>query len=177
MPELVLPDVGYRTSFLAAMEEFADEGRAGDGSMVGTDLVTWADRWRTEDGFAAYVGKVRADAVEETPHPAHIVPSTTWWWVDGEEYLGRLALRHRLNDRLLEWGGHIGYDVRRSRRRQGHATAMLRAALPETRAKGIDPALVTCDPDNVGSRKVIEAVRGRFEDERSGKLRYWVPTG
>jgi predicted acetyltransferase len=53
---------------------------------------------------------------------------------------------------------------------------MLGAALPHTRDLGIDPALVTCDTDNVGSRKVIESNGGVFEDERSGKLRYWVPT-
>ena len=32
-----------------------------------------------------------------------------------------------LNDVLRELGGHIGYDVRRSRRREGHARAMLAA--------------------------------------------------
>jgi predicted acetyltransferase len=53
---------------------------------------------------------------------------------------------------------------------------MLRAVLPHALALGIDPALLTCDTDNVGSRKVIEANGGVFEDERSGKLRFWVPT-
>ena len=41
---------------------------------------------------------------------------------------------------------------------------------------GIDPALVTCDADNVGSRKVIEANRGVLEDVRGVKMRFWVPT-
>ena len=54
---------------------------------------------------------------------------------------------------------------------------MLREALPLTRKLGIDPVLVTCDVDNEASRKVIEASGGAFEDERQGKLRYWVPTG
>jgi hypothetical protein len=39
------------------------------------------------------------------------------------------------------------------------------------------PVLVTCDTTNVGSRKVIEAGGGDFEDERGGKLRYWIRTG
>ena len=39
----------------------------------------------------------------------------------------------------------------------GHATAMLAAALPVARSLGIDPALLTCDDDNIASRKVIEA--------------------
>jgi predicted acetyltransferase len=74
-------------------------------------------------------------------------------------------------------GGHIGYLVRPSARRQGHATAMLAAVLPHARAPGIDSALVTCDVDNVASRKVIMANGGVLEDELDGKLRFWVPTG
>ena len=35
---------------------------------------------------------------------------------------------------------------------------------------------MTCDVDNVGSRTVIERNGGVLEDERSEKLRYWVPT-
>jgi predicted acetyltransferase len=104
------------------------------------------------------------------------VPSTTLWWVDGDEYLGRLAIRHRLTPRLTNLGGHIGYDVKPSARRQGHATAMLAAALPLARARGIDPALVTCDESNAGSRRVIEANGGVLEDKRGSELRFWVPT-
>ena len=33
-----------------------------------------------------------------------------------------------------------------------------------------------CDVDNVASRKVIEVNGGVLEDERGGKLRFWVPT-
>jgi predicted acetyltransferase len=52
---------------------------------------------------------------------------------------------------------------------------MLAAALPVARSLGIDPALLTCDADNIASRKVIEANGGVLEDSRHGKLRYWVP--
>ncbi len=96
--------------------------------------------------------------------------------MDGGTYLGRFAVRHRLNDFLFEQGGHIGYDVRASARRRGHATAMLRDGLEHTRRLGIDSALITCDHWNTGSRKVIEACGGVFEDQRGDKLRYWVPT-
>lgn len=86
-------------------------------------------------------------------------------------------MRHELTPWLLEVGGHIGYDVRRSRRRQGHATRMLAAVLPEAARLGIDRALLTCDADNVASRRVIESNGGVLEDRRGEKLRYWVPTG
>ena len=36
--------------------------------------------------------------------------------------------------------------------------------------------LVTCDEDNIASRKVIEANGGTLEDQRGIKLRFWLPT-
>jgi predicted acetyltransferase len=54
---------------------------------------------------------------------------------------------------------------------------MLQQALPWCLDLGIDPVLVTCDVDNVASRRVIEKAGGQFEDRRDGKLRFWVPAG
>jgi predicted acetyltransferase len=178
MPELIPPTIVVHASFLAAMAEFTDEGRASadDRSMVGQEIRQFGSRWRGPAAFGDYVARVRDQACEDHSRPAGIVASTTLWWVDGAEYLGRLAIRHRLTPHLRDYGGHIGYDVRPSARRQGHATAMLAAALPVTHARGIDPVLVTCDDDNVASRKVIEANGGVLEDQRGVKLRYWVPT-
>ncbi len=180
MPELVEPSVRFHRSFLRAMAGFVAEGRGGpdDLSNIGRDLREWAPRWEAPEVFAAYTAAVRAQGLEETPRAATFVPSTTLWWGQDAEYLGRIQLRQRLNSLLLETGGHIGYDVAPEHRRKGHATAMLRAMLPVVRARyGLDRVLITCDTDNVASRKVIEACAGEYEDTRRGKLRYWVPTG
>lgn len=174
MPRLVTPDVSFRESFLAAMAEFAEEGRTGDGSGIGRDLERWTGRWESPDGFGSYVAERIAERSAVTV-PGWVL-CTNLWWVDDGEYVGRMSIRHELNDFLREVGGHIGYDVRRSRRRQGHATAMLRAALPIARELGLDSVLLTCDPDNLASRRVIENAGGLFEAERNGKLRFWVPT-
>jgi predicted acetyltransferase len=179
MPVLAAPTVDVHLSFLAAMAEFVAEGRGGPDdvdSMVGQEIRDFGSTWAAPADFAAYVGWLRAQARPETPRPAHHVPSTTLWWVEADQYLGRLAIRHELNRHLLDVGGHIGYDVRPSARRTGHATAMLQAALPIARGLGIESALLTCERSNVGSRAVIEANGGVFEDEREGKLRFWVPT-
>jgi predicted acetyltransferase len=104
------------------------------------------------------------------------VHSSTYWWAEGAEYLGSIRIRHALTPQLLEAGGHIGYDVAPRARRRGHGTAMLRAALPIAAWIGLDQVLITCETDNVGSRRVIEANGGVLEDERSGRLRFWVPT-
>jgi predicted acetyltransferase len=174
MGRLIAPDAGLRVSFLAAMDEFAAEGRAGGRTMVGADLAEHGERWHTEAGFAAYLEAVRAE--EHTPRWADFVTQTTRWWVEDGAYIGRVSIRHRLTEELRRLGGHIGYDVRRSRRREGHATAMLGAALPLAGGLGIGPALITCDTPNVASRRVIERNGGMLEDECDGALRFWVPT-
>ncbi len=184
MPELVAPDSRYQRSFLEAVDELlaaGDDERAaglttiiaiGDfpGESYPLDELSDADR------FTAYVNRLQALGDRSTPLPTGIVPATQLWWVDGDDYLGRLSIRHSLTPWLLEFGGHIGYAVRPSARRRGHATAMLAAAAPVARQLGIDPVLVTCDDSNVGSRRVIEANGGVLEDQRGAKLRYWVPT-
>ncbi|HEY0699988.1 MAG TPA: GNAT family N-acetyltransferase [Micromonospora sp.] len=179
MPTLTAPTVRVRTSFLVAMAEFRAEGRGDrqDHTMVGAEIRRHGASWHTPAGFARFVAELRLQELEETPRAEGWVPATTLWWVDGDEYLGRIAVRHRLTPFLLDVGGHIGYDVRPTARRRGHATAMLRAVLPVARGLGIGMALVTCDHDNVGSRKVIERNGGVLADRRGDKLRHWVPTG
>lgn len=114
MPNLQLPTSEVRESFLEAMAEFAAERRGApvDQTMIGHEIRTFGETWHTTEGFAAFVRSLRAEALEETPRPEGWVPCTTWWWLGNDGYLGRIALRHRLTERLLHEGGHIGYDVR-----------------------------------------------------------------
>jgi len=178
MPVLIAPTVEAHASFIAAMAEFHAEGRGGpdDNSMIGNDLREYGERWADPAVFAQYVRRLNADLLEDSPRPERFVPSTNLWWADGTEYLGRIQIRHRLTDWLRESGGHIGYDIRASARRRGHATRMLHEALPYAAKLGIDPALITCDTGNIASRKVIEKSGGILEDQRGDKLRFWVCT-
>lgn len=175
MPELILPTALLGSSFAEAVREFIAEGRGGpdDGSLL-ANLLHEAGQ---PDGTEHWIERVLAfERKLITDPPAHFVPSTTYWWTDGGAFLGRINLRHHLNERLSEIGGHIGYDIRPTARRQGHATAMLAAVLPRAAALGIEKALITCDAENTGSRKVIEANGGVLEDQRGDKLRYRVAT-
>jgi predicted acetyltransferase len=175
MPALVQPTTAVHRSFLAAWDELDD----GDDRWMGV-YVADEDRTRRQLAdpaeFKRYVEDLKRDALPGSARPPDWVPATMLWYVDGDEWLGRLSIRHQLTRFLLEIGGHIGYVVRPSARRKGYATAMLAESLPIAADLGIDPALVTCDTDNDASRKVIEACGGEFEDQRNGKLRYWVPT-
>lgn len=97
--------------------------------------------------------------------------------VDGA-LVGRSSIRFELNASLRAKGGHIGYAVRPSHRRRGHATEILRQSLVVARAGGVGRTLVTCDDGNIGSWRAIEANGGVLENivESDGVplRRYWI---
>ncbi len=82
-------------------------------------------------------------------------------------------MRHHLNELLLAEGGHVGFSVRPSRRREGHATRALQLGLDHIAGLGVERVLVTCDDANEGSRRTIEAAGGVLEDVRPLR-RYWI---
>ena len=98
--------------------------------------------------------------------------------IEGDDVLGAIALRHRLNAKLLDAGGHIGYGVRPSARGRGLATWALGRVVRTAAAMGLDRVLLTCTVDNPASARVIEHAGGVLEDVRDTWLgrsrRYWI---
>jgi len=166
VPELIVP----RLPVCPSLQEAA-RGEDWDQHPAYTDAAALS-----EVELADWVGSLITDGRPRAPRPAGFVPSTNLWWVDGDRYLGRVQIRHHLTPFLRDVGGHVGYHVVAAHRRRGHASAMLAATLPVAAALGLDCVLVTCDADNVGSRRTIEANGGLFQDQRGAKRRYWVPT-
>lgn len=174
MRQLIAPTTALHASWLNAREEWgrgvhqdgASLWRAGDADLD------------TAEGFADWVQRLHADADPTIPLPDGLVHATTWWIVDNDTYLGAIQLRHTLNDHLLDSGGHIGYGIRPTARRQGHANWALGAVLDEARTMGLPQVLITCDNDNDPSRRTIERHGGVLDDIRNTsdgrKRRYWV---
>ncbi|GAA1621240.1 GNAT family N-acetyltransferase [Actinoplanes couchii] len=169
MPQLVTPTVSLHASWIESRDEWG-HGVHQDGAGLRP-----GDEVDTPDGFAAWVQALRA---AEATAPEGWVPCTFRWIVEGDRYLGAIALRHELNDFLLDAGGHIGYGVRPSERKRGLATWACAETLTVARERGMDRVLVTCDVDNPASARVIERNGGVLEDVRDtsiGRLRrYWI---
>jgi predicted acetyltransferase len=170
MAKLVLPSSRYKTSYLEALREFQREGR-----------YNYHDVDKLQLDFQPHVEEER-QCIHDENIMAYRVPETIFWLVDDGEFIGRLEFRHELNDHLLEIGGHIGYSIRPSRRREGWGKRILELGVQKAREYDMDRVLLTCDPDNVASRKIIEKNGGKFENRvdvvRDGleyhKLRFWI---
>jgi predicted acetyltransferase len=112
--------------------------------------------------------------------PVNRVPETTFWAVRGDAVLAVSRLRHQLTPTLAQIGGHIGYEVRPSARRQGIGTQLLALTLIEARARGLLRVLITCDVSNHGSARIIEHNGGQLKDARlvpghpKPIARYWI---
>ncbi len=177
--ELVEPSIDFKNSYIEAVKEF--QADAGDGSVRSRRYRDLSIS-QLEADFDSYVQELNAEAQGENLSEGY-VPSNTYWLVDGNEFIGSISIRHRLTEYLERFGGHIGYDVRPSKRRQGYGNKILELALPKARELGIERILLTCDDTNAGSRKIIENNGGVFEnrvkDPETGvdKLRFWIKTG
>ena len=92
--------------------------------------------------------------------------------------VGIINARHELNDYLLNFGGHIGYSVRKSERRKGYAKAMLSYTVDFLFSLGLNKVLITCDKNNIPSKRTIESCGGILENEiihqNRTTLRYWI---
>lgn len=110
--------------------------------------------------------------------PRHLVKATTYFVIEDNKLVGTLNIRHTLNQQLLQRGGHIGYSVLVSQRRKGIATKMLTFGIDQCHRMGIRDILVTCQQDNVASRKTIEKCGGHLENviniHGEKILRYWI---
>lgn len=112
--------------------------------------------------------------------PEGWVKDSTYWLVtEANRVVGAVNIRHQLNEKLFNAGGHIGYGIRPSDRQKGYATQLLSLALEKAKDLGINKVLVVCDADNTGSKKTI-LKNGGIQDtdyiEEDGNVvnRFWI---
>lgn len=153
-----------KEDILEMMAEFEREQSAYDGGFWNPDNFVY-EEWLEEN--------IQAEAGLNIPE--NWVPAIQLVSFDEADHaLGFLNLRLRLNDYLLEKGGHIGYSIRPSERGKGYAKESLRQGLQVAKDKNIHRALVTCSIKNPASRAVILANGGQLEDIRHETERYWI---
>ena len=165
-PKLVLPSVEYKESFLEALKEYQEEGLLHYMDLKIEDL---------RENFEAYIQGL-LDQADGKNLPQGYVAMTRYWLVDGSEFIGRFDIRHELNSFLKKEGGHIGYDVRPTKRKQGYGSVGLELALLKAKELGLKKVLLTCNRSNSASIKIIEKCAGVLDtqNDSSEKNVYWI---
>lgn len=79
-----------------------------------------------------------------SPLDKNLVPFILYFMVDENRIIGVADLRLRLNNFLLQYGGHIGYSIRPSERRKGYGNIILKFVLEKCKEMDLSPVLVTC---------------------------------
>lgn len=75
---------------------------------------------------------------------------------DTNEVVGGIDLRIGNTPHLVMYGGHIGYRVEPEHRGHHYAARSVRLLFPLARHYGLNPLWITCNPDNLASRRTCE---------------------
>ncbi|HEY9166483.1 MAG TPA: GNAT family N-acetyltransferase [Candidatus Kryptonia bacterium] len=150
--KLIRPSRKYEASWKEALREFDEENVTG--------FWNYPDRPSDIDSY------IRGDA--DNSRGRNLVegwvPSTTFWLIDRGMFIGHVNIRHELNLKLKEHGGHIGYAIRPTQRRKGYGNKILGLVLPEVKKLGIRTASIMCEDSNIGSRRIIENNGGALQE-------------
>ena len=168
--KLALPNESMTEEIRAYKQAMLDAGSSMDGtsSLRRLDVPEWLAQF--------------ALMSDEKTVPEGMVQASQFVCIresDGR-IVGMIDVRHRLNDYLREYGGHIGYSVRPDERRKGYASRMLALALAYCRQLGLDRVMISCLADNEGSRRTILRNGGVYdstvhEPKEDVQLeRYWI---
>lgn len=167
--ELVIPSEKYKEKINDYKDEFIKNGDSMDGT-AGLQNADTFEKW-----YSALIDNSNEKTVRDG-----LVPATTYLAIrkSDSKLVGMIDIRHKLNEYLLNFGGNIGYSIRKTERRKGFATEMLKLALEKCKDMKIDKVLITCDKDNIASAKTIINNGGSLENEvledNSITQRYWI---
>ena len=178
------PSERYQDSFLEGAGEFLAEGRL---DSTYAEFLSY-DLPRLQRQFGSFVRDLR----ELGNGRKNGYRDCVLWLIDDVDYVGQISIRAELGTvYLMTYGGHIGYSIRPSRRRRGYGEIILALGLEKCPNMALTMVLLTCDSDNLASKKIIERNGGRFEsamnmdaealrsegreaDAPVQKLRYWI---
>ena len=103
-----------------------------------------------------------------------MVPQTSYWLYEDDKPMGYGRIRHCLNEKLAETGGHIGYAIRCTEREKGYGNKLLSLLLEECKKLNIQKVQIAANTDNIASNKIILKHGGAFIRSSENKNFYHI---
>lgn len=166
---LKLPSIEDKEKVWAFRQEFIDNNEEifGDGALL------------KRESYEEWLNVLEKYKKIETLPEGKVITSQFLTYTKAENKLvGVVQVRHKLNDYLLKFAGHIGDSVRKSERNKGYGTEQIELALKYAKSVGISKALIVCKEGNIASEKTIVNNGGVLEStvnkEGEKYKRFWI---
>ena len=167
----IIPDESYEEQ----AREYIEEHLAYNSQINGTGGLN-----RYIDNYSGWLEKLENDR-NMTPNENR-VPADTYFLIRERDnrIVGMLNLRRVLNNQLIRFGGHIGYGIRPTERRQGYNLINLYLGLLRCQELGLEEVILDCDDNNLGSYRTMERLGGilintyYYEDDQCLVRRYVI---
>ena len=179
MLKLVKPSKRYLPAFLRVVKDYKADTNQFKEVQIGK-LIAAIDEGNADE----YIKGLR-DAERGIGLPDGYVPSTSFWLMDDDNWVGAFAIRHRLTPHLEQEGGHIAGNISPKYRGKYSSFVGAKLCLEKARKLGLKRVLITCDERNIASYRAICGLMKLFGGEQlpdsfvdgHGEHRVWVNTG
>ena len=155
----IFPNEDYKDKAI----EFINEFYTYNSNINGSGAL---DRYLNESSYEKWIEKVISD-IDIANIEGGRVPAFSYFYIreTDNKIIGMINIRLALNDFLRNEGGHIGYCIRPTERKQHYATNMLNEALAYCKIIGLNNIIVSCDKSNIASANVIKNCCGILDAE------------
>ncbi len=155
---LVPISINMKDEILDYLQEFRDNKSDihGIGSI---DKIN--DKYLFEDAFEDCL-KLEDDDYAES---INMCPGKLYFLIreSDKRIVGNINIRWNLNEKMLQYAGHIGYSIRPTERRKGYNKINLYLILKKAQEFNLDKVMLGCNVTNIGSDKTIIGLGGILE--------------